>query len=1253
MRKRIVNICGLIIFLCGLLLVWRLQEDWNPEHFGARQSLASDVSKRMDRDKLAIAKEKPSTLQTHAATNQSPASKTPSRFAEVPASNQRSQIEKLLAGARLIDEAILETPDQRRLVQLYDVGQRMKYPLVALESYNEGEQAIQHVSVADHSLVKIDPQESAEAFADRMASIGWVVRKEMKTPGHFLVARADHSAASVESWATMGDELAQATLVSEKDYIVFHQATTPADTRWSSLWGLHNTGPMGGKIDADIDAPEAWDIYTGSQNVVVGVIDTGVDYNHPDLLNNRWINPGEIADDGIDNDGNGFIDDIYGWDFLNDDNDPMDDHGHGTHCAGTIGAQGNNNRGVVGVNWTVKLAGIKFLSAYGGTLSDAIDSIHYAVKTQMTLTSNSWGGGGRPSKLLKQAIERARDANQLFVAAAGNDKYDNDQSPYYPASFDLENVIAVAASDRRDKLAYFSQWGLNSVDIAAPGRDILSTTPNNNYSIYSGTSMATPHVAGACALYLGLYPNSEYQSVKASLLNSVDKIQALQDKVLSGGRLNIHTLLQGYAGPQIVVKNLALSGNHADPTRFSPGELVKIRPQFENLGSQKATQVNAQLSTTDPTISISHAQLSLGDLAPGATDNEESFFLSLAPGSPTPKTVSFILETKSAEDVSWSHSFDILFENENSISGQVFSVENGAGIAGAEIVYSGPTSGSVTTDAAGAYAFNTIDGTYNFYVQHPDYAISASKSLATPPNHTGQDFYLGQVKMRVRRAPIIFALTQGESTTRRLKIKNTGNGLLDYEVIAWNPQWVADGLWHPSNHRVHSGSSSWYYGHADSRNYVTSGRNKGSLTSSPIWIPEDGARFAYHEFLNTENHFFYDQARLQIKTNSRNSWQTLRESDDVAEFSQADITLDDYAGQWVQLRFNFDTLNGANNDYEGWYVDNFRLNQLPASSIQIQTTGTSLTSGAHTYVELTIDSKDLAFGHYKQNIVVTSNDPLRPQQVIPISIDVSPDPQIRVRPQKLRALLYPNEHYTNSIRLINNSDEPINWQILPSQSGIFEVKSVANGQLEQGQQTQIEITLKANNPDERFYTETLYIQTHSASTSGRIAIPILIKIHKNQNFINFLSSNPEVASMHSASSMLPAASAGYNADPDQDGHVNLVEYALGGDPNTANTAPLTAVVNYTPTGMSMLGMDSTLPQSQEQVTFSFLRRTDDSSLVYTVYTSEDLSAWNELDLENASIQNTDIPNYERVYCPIDDSNHKTFYKVEISIEEEL
>jgi subtilisin family serine protease len=1248
-KVRNLSLLAVALFLCGLLLFFGLQNEPNSQSVNKVPAKPEHASTSDDAHLVQTAPTQSKTQAALLSSVQANTAKSSTLSTDHPLSNEPSQIEKLVAGARLIDEAILEMPSQRRLVQLYDVGDRLKYPLIALESYSEGGQAVQHVSVADHSLVKIDPQESTEAFEARIASIGWTIRKEMNTPGHYLVAKAVNSIASIESWAAMAVELEQATLVNEKDYIVFHQATTPTDNYWLSLWGLHNTGQSGGLSDADIDAPEAWDIFTGSQNVVVGVIDTGVDYNHPDLINNRWINPGEIANDGIDNDNNGFVDDVYGWDFANDDNNPMDDDGHGTHCAGTIGAQGNNNQGVIGVNWAVKLAAIKFLGPYGGTTSDAIDSIHYAVTNQMTLTSNSWGGGSY-SSLLKQAIESARDADQLFIAAAGNGNYDNDQTPFYPASYDVDNVIAVAATDRHDQLSYFSQWGLNSVDIAAPGSSIFSTTPNNKYATYSGTSMATPHVAGACALYLGALPSSDYQKVKTMLLDSVDPIPPLQDKVLSGGRLNIYTLLQSSLGPHIVVESLSLSGNHADPTLFSPGELVEIQPQFVNSGNQIATQVSAQLSTTDPAVSISHAQLSLGDLAPGVTANEKSFFLSLAPGSQTPKTVSFILDIESAEDVSWTHSFDILFESETSISGHVFSADNGSGVAGAKIIYSGPTSGSVTTDASGAYAFTTIDGTYDFYVQHPNYTKSASKSLTTPPSHSGQDFHIGQAIMKVRQTPLYFLLKERKSATRRFKITNRGNMPLNYEVVSWNPEWVANGLWHPSNHRVHSGSSSWYYGQSDSRNYDTGERNKGSLTSSPIWIPADGGHFAYHEFLETENNPNYDIARLEIKTSDTNTWHLLRKSSDVAQFSQANISLDDYSNQWVQLRFNFDTVDYVHNNYEGWYVDDFLLDQLPSNTVQIQNTDGTLNSGAYTYVELTIDSKDLAIGHYTQNIVVTSNDPKRPQQVIPISIYVVPNPQLKASHKVLKSLLYPGEIYSKLIQLKNNRSEPINWTITSLQSDIFEVKSVASGQLEQGEQTKIEIALKATNLDERFHTETLYIHTHSATGSGHIAIPILVRIHQNQNFINFLSSNSEIASMHRASPMLPASSMGYNADPDQDGHVNLVEYALGGDPKVANTTPLTAVMNFTPISMAIMGMDSTFPQSQEQVAFSFSRRTDDPSLVYTVYESEDLSTWQELDLANAIIQNANDPNYERVHCPLDDSKRNSFYKVEVSIE---
>ena len=326
-------------------------------------------------------------------------------------------------------------------------------------------------------------------------------------------------------------------------------SSTPDDPRYGDLYGLHNTGQSGGTADADIDAPEAWQVSTGSRDVIVGVVDTGIDYTHPDLAANIWVNPGEIAGNGIDDDGNGFVDDVHGYDFVNNDGDPFDDNGHGTHCAGTIGGVGNNGTGVVGVNWDVSLMGLKFLSADGsGSTSDAIQAINYAtmMRTQyghnIRVTSNSWGGGGS-SDAMRQAIEAGAAADILFVAAAGNDGADNDANPQYPASYLSEAVVSVAATNRNDALASFSNYGATSVDLAAPGAGIVSTVPGGGYASYSGTSMATPHVAGAAALALAVDPSLSVADLKTALLSTVDGVSGLTGKLLTGGRLNAGTLL--------------------------------------------------------------------------------------------------------------------------------------------------------------------------------------------------------------------------------------------------------------------------------------------------------------------------------------------------------------------------------------------------------------------------------------------------------------------------------------------------------------------------------------------------------------------------------------------------------------------------------------------------------------------------------------------------------------------------------------
>ncbi|MFV2065691.1 MAG: S8 family peptidase [Pirellulales bacterium] len=337
-------------------------------------------------------------------------------------------------------------------------------------------------------------------------------------------------------------------LYAEPNYMVYATAE-PDDLRFSELWGLNNTGQTGGTVDADIDAPAAWDVTTGSNSVVVAVIDTGVDYTHEDLAANIWVNPGEIAGDGIDNDGNGYVDDIRGYDFANNDNDPMDDQGHGTHVAGTIGAVADNGVGVTGVNWNVQIMAVKFLAADGsGSVADAIDGITYAVDNGALISNNSWGDNGEFSQALFDAVQYAQSAGHLFVAAAGNGNslgigQNNDLNPFYPAGLGLDNVLSVAASDNNDNGATFSNYGVTTVDLAAPGVDILSTTRSNTYGTLSGTSMAAPHVTGVAALLYAAHPDWTYDQVIQQILSTVDPLPAFQGITVTGGRLNAASAL--------------------------------------------------------------------------------------------------------------------------------------------------------------------------------------------------------------------------------------------------------------------------------------------------------------------------------------------------------------------------------------------------------------------------------------------------------------------------------------------------------------------------------------------------------------------------------------------------------------------------------------------------------------------------------------------------------------------------------------
>ena len=325
---------------------------------------------------------------------------------------------------------------------------------------------------------------------------------------------------------------------AEPNYIVSATAV-PDDPEFPKQWSLKNTGQAGGTPGADIDATAAWDITTGTPGVIVAVVDTGVDLDHPDLRANLWTNPGEIPGNGIDDDADGLVDDVAGWDFVNHDADPHDEHGHGTHVAGTIAAAGDNGRGVAGIAWHATIMPLKFLDASGnGTIADAIAAIDYAAAKGARVINASWGGGGFSTAMFEAIRDAGEQQEVLFVAAAGNEATDTDQIPFFPAAYDTPNVVAVAASDRLDHLAWFSNYGRTSVDVTAPGVDILSTLPGGTYGFSSGTSMAAPHVSGTAALLLTMAPGIDVVSLRQRLLDESEHLPALDGRVASSGRLD-------------------------------------------------------------------------------------------------------------------------------------------------------------------------------------------------------------------------------------------------------------------------------------------------------------------------------------------------------------------------------------------------------------------------------------------------------------------------------------------------------------------------------------------------------------------------------------------------------------------------------------------------------------------------------------------------------------------------------------------
>ena len=397
------------------------------------------------------------------------------------------------------------------------------------------EHALSHEHIPNALFVRFKSEASAEVQDDLLAVVGGSIRESFwLVPGLVSIDTSLPVDEALQILARRSDAINYV----EPIYIVHSFETIPNDPQYGALYGM-----------PQIRANLAWDEHTGDQDFVIAIIDTGLDYNHQDITSNAWTNPGEIQGNGQDDDGNGYVDDIHGYDFSNNDSDPYDDNSHGTHCGGTIGGQGNNGVGVVGVNWNCRLVGVKFLSGGGsGSTEGAIAAVQYCAANQFKVSNNSWGGGGF-SQSLYDGIQNAGDQfGHVFVAAAGNS---GSNGASYPAAYDCTNIISGAASDSNENRASFSQYHISEVDLAAPGVDVVSTVPGNGYDSYSGTSMATPHVAGGVGLVYSVMGDSSAEEIIDLILSTVRPVSAWNGLTATGGILDVNAALEGsFLGPR-------------------------------------------------------------------------------------------------------------------------------------------------------------------------------------------------------------------------------------------------------------------------------------------------------------------------------------------------------------------------------------------------------------------------------------------------------------------------------------------------------------------------------------------------------------------------------------------------------------------------------------------------------------------------------------------------------------------------------
>lgn len=718
---------------------------------------------------------------------------------------------------------------------------------------------------------------------------------------------------------------------AEPNYIVNTFETIPNDVSFPELWGMHNTGQDGGTADADIDAVEAWDAATGSDDIVVAVIDTGIDYNHPDLAQNIWNNPSEIAGDGIDNDGNGFIDDIHGWDFYNSDSDPMDDRYHGTHCAGTIGAEGNNGIGVAGVNWNVKMMPVKFLGADGsGTTEAAVQSVIYAAAMGADIMNNSWGGGDY-SQALFDAISLANDMDILFVAAAGNLTSNNDLIDNYPSNYGVPNVIAVAATDNNDTLAFFSSYGLATVDLSAPGVMIYSTVLNGGYAYLSGTSMATPHVSGVAGLIKSKYPNDDVSRIKSRILNNTDAAPSLAGKTVTGGRLNAFAALEDDEVAPARIEDLSVASNDYTSVFLS---WIAVGDDG-NTGAAKFYDLRYSKSEI----------------------TEENWNAAIqAENEPTP-SVSGTIETAAIQNLEYNSSYYFaikVYDNVGNVS-EMSNILHGSVlpdlIAPAQtqdLEMSGNRYESITLawtapgddgTSGTATSYDLRYSTSPISEENWDAAIQAGNEPAPGVSGTIESIEVNDLEFN---SIYYFALKTTDkagnvSELSNVVAANTRDSVIIFEdnMESGINNWTATGtdglggetLWHQSQRRANSPVTAWYYGIEETGVLDNGAASTGYLTSPDIdlsGLQNPIFAFAYFQDINLLS--YSDSSSVEISKDGGLTWTALASLVNTSEkWATKNLDLANYSGLVIKVRFR---LYSDATDYrysEGLFVDDVKV----------------------------------------------------------------------------------------------------------------------------------------------------------------------------------------------------------------------------------------------------------------------------------------------------------------------------------------